>query len=402
MVKKVLGAALYIILALVTAGALAEITLRLQSRFSDDPKNAYSKQYYRDIDAQLHTLWTGEASAENPFLPPLTVYTNRSYNSPGRLQKIFDETGLPPSQSWTSYDFIRLHTDATTTAYTVTSNSLGFRGKEYPVVKPPHTYRIIALGSYQTFGLGVSDDDTYPAKLEALLNARNDGMHYEVWNGGRAAGTAVVGLSQLQYDIDHYQPDLFIFSYGHVDDKIFGDNFFPLTALLPGNYADSLVHRYAGPVVALLDHSYLWSNWLMARYVHDPKLAADFKNITNEMTNLAWKHGIPSILVKQLPSDTLTVQEYQTLTNDHVTFFDVKSWFAKHPPEYPPSSEWKTGYWASTYLEELDPALVSSSTPAFLYYPYRLDIFQLNTLGLSEVAAGLADTIETDVLKKTP
>jgi len=62
-------------------------------------------------------------------------------------------------------------------------NSLGFRGKEYNSEKSNNTFRIVVLGDSVTFGIGVNNGDTYPAKLEKILN-NNSKMNYEVWNLG--------------------------------------------------------------------------------------------------------------------------------------------------------------------------------------------------------------------------
>ncbi len=64
-------------------------------------------------------------------------------------------------------------------------NREGFRGREISAQKPAGTFRIFLLGDSFTFGLGVENDETYAAVLEAGLNedARN-GPRYEVINGG--------------------------------------------------------------------------------------------------------------------------------------------------------------------------------------------------------------------------
>ena len=54
----------------------------------------------------------------------------------------------------------------------VTSNSRGIRGsREYAEAPPPGTHRVLCLGDSFTFGPGLRDDETMPARLEAALNA---------------------------------------------------------------------------------------------------------------------------------------------------------------------------------------------------------------------------------------
>ncbi|MEW6365243.1 MAG: hypothetical protein AB1714_11485 [Acidobacteriota bacterium] len=69
---------------------------------------------------------------------------------------------------------------------TVTTNSMGLRGREAAFAKPPGTKRILALGDSYTFGLFVADDASYPAVLESLY--RREGKNVEVVNAGFADG----------------------------------------------------------------------------------------------------------------------------------------------------------------------------------------------------------------------
>jgi len=67
-----------------------------------------------------------------------------------------------------------------------TTNSLGLRGKEITLEKPSGYKRILVLGDSFTFGLYVSDEETYPAVLEKLLTGQ--GHKVEVINAGYADG----------------------------------------------------------------------------------------------------------------------------------------------------------------------------------------------------------------------
>ena len=68
-----------------------------------------------------------------------------------------------------------------------TMNSLGLRGEEITVVKPPGTYRILGIGDSFTLGLGVKDDDTFLHRLQLALNAAPPRpRHFEVLNAGVA------------------------------------------------------------------------------------------------------------------------------------------------------------------------------------------------------------------------
>ena len=53
----------------------------------------------------------------------------------------------------------------------VTTSDAGYRGHDVKSPKPRETYRILGVGDSYMFGQGVSDDETYLAKLPALLGA---------------------------------------------------------------------------------------------------------------------------------------------------------------------------------------------------------------------------------------
>ncbi|HYE86385.1 MAG TPA: hypothetical protein VEA16_08515 [Vicinamibacterales bacterium] len=65
-------------------------------------------------------------------------------------------------------------------------NSLGYRGPEFAVAKG-RARRILVIGDSFTFGWGVNDDETYPARLQRLLPARMGSQQVEVINAGFAA-----------------------------------------------------------------------------------------------------------------------------------------------------------------------------------------------------------------------
>jgi hypothetical protein len=97
----------------------------------------------------------------------------------------------------------------------ISVNSLGFRGKDVSVVKPPSTIRIVSMGASIGFGWTVDDDHTYPAQLERLLNEAVHGgdRRYEVLNygvGGYATRDEVATLEDKALALD---PDLVIIDY---------------------------------------------------------------------------------------------------------------------------------------------------------------------------------------------
>ncbi|HXV35845.1 MAG TPA: SGNH/GDSL hydrolase family protein, partial [Myxococcota bacterium] len=89
-------------------------------------------------------------------------------------------------------------------------NSLGFRGEEIAIPKPPNTFRIATLGGSTTYNYGVEDDDhTYPGRLEHHLRE----MGYrgvEVINAGVGGYNSFESLINLQFRVLDVEPDLVI------------------------------------------------------------------------------------------------------------------------------------------------------------------------------------------------
>ena len=94
---------------------------------------------------------------------------------------------------------------------TFRTNAQRFRASgEYALEPAPGVCRIVALGDSFTFGTGVEDDQTFPALLEARLNARREGPRVEVLNAGvHGCGT---GNQALWFDrgLKQFRPDILV------------------------------------------------------------------------------------------------------------------------------------------------------------------------------------------------
>ena len=82
-------------------------------------------------------------------------------------------------------------------------NSLGLRGEEFPIVKPPGEFRILCIGGSTTAGEEVREAETYPARLQEMLRARNPGMAIRVINGGIPAYE--LPDSTRLFELNHYR-----------------------------------------------------------------------------------------------------------------------------------------------------------------------------------------------------
>ena len=91
-------------------------------------------------------------------------------------------------------------------------NSLGFRGDEIERVKPARTLRIACLGASTTFCAEVSSNRaTWPARLQARLQALYPQVRVEVINAGVPAYTAEESLRNLRHRVLPLGPDLVIY-----------------------------------------------------------------------------------------------------------------------------------------------------------------------------------------------
>lgn len=88
------------------------------------------------------------------------------------------------------------------------TNMLGFRGRDYPEIKPAGTYRIVMLGDSITFGNSVTESQTFSSILERKLNSGGNLLHYEVINLGISGYNTRQELTTLQEVGLSLSPDL--------------------------------------------------------------------------------------------------------------------------------------------------------------------------------------------------
>lgn len=97
--------------------------------------------------------------------------------------------------------------------FDVSTNSESLRYAEIPTGRQPETLRLLALGDSTTFGWGVEQDKTWPARLEAMLQPLFPEVKLQVLNGGVPGYTSFQGLYHFKKHGALYQPDLVLFSY---------------------------------------------------------------------------------------------------------------------------------------------------------------------------------------------
>lgn len=85
-------------------------------------------------------------------------------------------------------------------------------------LREAHRLRIVALGSSSTEGTGASRPEfAWPARLEAILDARFPDDEIEIINRGKGGETAAENLARLERDVIALAPDLVIWQVGTND-----------------------------------------------------------------------------------------------------------------------------------------------------------------------------------------
>lgn len=105
------------------------------------------------------------------------------------------------------------------------TNNAGFRDHEFSEQKPPHTYRIIALGDSTTAGNGIADlEDTFPKQLQRLLNSEpKRNANYEVLNMGVGGYHTLQEVETLRVKGLKYDPDLVLVTFCANDFNVHSD-----------------------------------------------------------------------------------------------------------------------------------------------------------------------------------
>lgn len=100
------------------------------------------------------------------------------------------------------------------------TNAMGLRGAE---IGDEDAIRILTLGDSCTWGWGVADGESYPARLQELLDYRWGAGRYRVINAGVPGTTSYQGLRFLRARGLALRPAMVIAAYGFNDGNVGGD-----------------------------------------------------------------------------------------------------------------------------------------------------------------------------------
>lgn len=389
--KKVLSKILFFIVFILIVLSLTEVYLR-SPQFGRDPVSIAIDGYMQFIHKRINVQWarlttTNVQNTDHPLEPPLTVFANLDADNALRLTEIAENTRNITNTTLTSYDFLKDRKYESQTQYTACFNNLGFRRcHETDIKKSPKTVRIITYGSYQAFGHGVDEKETYSYKLEQQLNAKYKSKKFEVLNSGRHAGTGIIGLAQLRKDIPLLKPDLIILDYGFVDTLIADDNIFPTVLLLEETLGLSLAKVYSYAI----NNTYVgYLTWLKLNNRHINERVQEFRSILRKTIGVALKNDIPVVLVRQKPV-RIRSTFYETLSKAYpagkVGYINGAEVFQKSYDKFK-DLQMPEHFWWNEISPENQVLLLKNEY--FESPKLMLDLFQINGSGHSIIAEEL-------------
>ncbi len=96
--------------------------------------------------------------------------------------------------------------------FPVTTNHDGLRAPLVEIDNPADDWRIMAMGCSTTFGWGVADEESYPARLDALI--RDSGRSgVQVINAGQPGYTSFQGRWLWENVLADYRPDVVLIGF---------------------------------------------------------------------------------------------------------------------------------------------------------------------------------------------
>lgn len=120
-------------------------------------------------------------------------------------------------------------------------NAQGFRGPLVETERTEGTLRIACVGDSQTFGLGVGDEESWPAVLETTLRAEDAASPVEVLNCGVAGYEIEQEVASLEERVHAFESDLVILGF------FMNDTLVPGTAIDPPGETEARLSRILAP-----------------------------------------------------------------------------------------------------------------------------------------------------------
>ncbi len=125
-------------------------------------------------------------------------------------------TSSPPSQGLLFPPGSKFPYKTPEFAHTAAINALGFRDREWNILKNSNTTRILAIGDSFTFGMGVELEQTWPKLLESKLSEQ--GYAVEVANLGKAGADPAAYADIAKKAVPLLKPDIILIALLQGDD----------------------------------------------------------------------------------------------------------------------------------------------------------------------------------------
>lgn len=136
-------------------------------------------------------------------LPPITPW-----------QKVTFGALVQPSEQRKLIYQLRPNMKVTHREQKVTTNSRGWRDRDYALKKPAGTVRIVGIGDSNMYGWGVAQGDDFLAQLELTLNKRHGAKKkWEVINTGVPGYNTFMKVESLRSRSAAFSPDIVIMQH---------------------------------------------------------------------------------------------------------------------------------------------------------------------------------------------
>ena len=409
--RRIFKSLFQVLLGFVLMLICLEMALRLAHRISEhanignEAGGGFQARAMREfVQSRIDQQWTEYSTDKrpNPYRPPFPVFVNSGFENESRLKAIAMISPLPSHQTWTVTNFLRRSTGPDAT-FTVTTNSLGFRGPERNRDKSKKVYRIIVLGSYPAFGHAVNDNETYSSLLEEELNKNaKAGIRFEVWNGGRQGATAIMGLSRLETEILNYHPDAVILDYGWIEPFLatdVGSHSIPKSSE-PPNLTTSMMNGLALRAFQTCTLESMKSLFICTAFrtsllkVDPLKAEQDFKSVMLRIREILEKNRIYTLYLKQ-SGVVIDDKVYESLEDKPQNFIFMNLIGITQQPltEVEIEKFWSQPNWLSE-IGVTKSEVLKSEPQAML----RVDAIQLNAMAYRRIAHAIAGQFKNSKL----
>lgn len=153
-------------------------------------------------------------------------------------------------------------------------NSHGMRDREYSVSKVPGVFRIACIGDSIVYGYGVTQDESYCARLEQMLDGVGGagGVTFEVLNFGVTGYSFTQIMENLRTRVLPFDPDLIHYAYCLNDPQEYSLEMAGLLAELTHAERDHFQRAlHSGHSWASRSRLYLLSRYLLAARTDEGK-----------------------------------------------------------------------------------------------------------------------------------